>query len=236
LDISPIFGRKKLFLITLGIYLTATVATAAALDFWSFAILRFLTGLGIGGEYAAINSAIDELIPARARGWADLGINGSYWLGAAIGAGLAAVLLNPDLLPRNVGWRIAFGLGAILGLCILLVRRRVPESPRWMMLHGHFEGAEKIVRGIEAEVQKRSRIRGLPSPEKSIEIRRRRTVGFSTIARTMFRKYPKRSLLGFILMGTQAFVYNAILFTHTVTPSSSRYPRRPQRFSCCRLA
>ena len=124
------FGRKKLFLITLAVYLAATVATAFAWNFASFAIFRFFTGFGIGGEYAAINSAIDELIPARVRGWVDLAINGSYWLGAAFGAAITPLLLNPDLLDADLGWRLTFALGAVMALAILLVRRNVPESPR----------------------------------------------------------------------------------------------------------
>src|SRR3954463_1557076 len=129
-------GRKRLFLASLGIYLVATIATGltwSAPSFWAF---RFLTGFGIGGEYAAINSAIDELIPARARGWVDLAINGSYWLGAAAGAALSGVLLDKSLFAADVGWRLAFFLGAVLAVGIMLVRRNVPESPRWLMIHG----------------------------------------------------------------------------------------------------
>src|SRR5206468_2930349 len=134
-------GRKKLFLASLGLYLVATVATGlswSAASFWAF---RFVTGLGIGGEYSAINSAIDELIPARARGWVDLAINGSYWLGAAAGAALSGVLLNESLFAADTGWRLAFFLGAVLALAIMFVRRHVPESPRWLMIHGRTEEA-----------------------------------------------------------------------------------------------
>src|SRR3954447_14544892 len=150
------FGRKKLFLVSLGLYLVATVATGLTWSAASFWVFRFLTGLGIGGEYAAINSAIDELIPARARGWVDLSINGSYWLGAAFGAALSGVLLNEALFPADVGWRLAFFLGAALAVAIMFVRRNVPESPRWLMIHGQNRVAEELVTGIEQDVSQRT--------------------------------------------------------------------------------
>src|SRR3954470_284575 len=149
-------GRKKLFLASLGVYLVATVATGFTWSAASFWLFRFFTGFGIGGEYSAINSAIDELIPARARGWVDLSINGSYWLGAAFGAALSGVLLDKDIFPANIGWRLAFFLGAILAVGIMLVRRNVPESPRWLMIHGREEEAERLVGGIEREVAERT--------------------------------------------------------------------------------
>jgi MFS family permease len=208
------FGRKKLFLITLALYLVATVATAFASSFLFFAICRFFTGFGIGGEYAAINSAIDELIPARVRGFVDLAINGSYWLGAAFGAAISPILLNPDLLDANLGWRLTFGLGAVMALAILLVRRNVPESPRWLIMHGREEEAERVVASIEEHI-KEATGRELPEPRDEIVLRPRGSVGFGEIARTMFGKYPKRSILGFTLMSTQAFIYNATVFTFT---------------------
>src|SRR5437763_1719568 len=165
------YGRKMLFMITLGVYLVATVATAFSMNFYWFAACRFLTGAGIGGEYAAINSAIDELIPARARGWTDLAINGTWWVGTAFGAAATTLLLNPHLFPVNLGWRLAFGIGAVLGLAILLVRRYVPESPRWLMMHGRFEEADQVVDMIEHEVMKEDHIDSLPEPEGSILIR-----------------------------------------------------------------
>ena len=146
------FGRKRLFMVTLGIYLTATAATALSWNFWSFAVFRVLTGAGIGGEYTAINSAIQELIPARFRGRTDLAINGSFWLGAALGAGGAIALLHPGFLPPDWGWRAAFGIGAVLGLIILGLRQFIPESPRWLILHGRAEEAENVTKDIERRV------------------------------------------------------------------------------------
>src|ERR1044071_6607781 len=148
------FGRKKLFLLTLGVYIAATIATAFSFSPLYFFIARFFTGAGIGGEYAAINSAIDELIPARVRGRVDLVINGSYWLGAAAGALGSLVLLDTNIFAPDIGWRLAFGIGAVLGLGILIVRRHVPESPRWLFIHGREQEAEGIVGGIEKEVEK----------------------------------------------------------------------------------
>jgi MFS family permease len=209
------FGRKKLFLITLAVYLLATVATAFATSFTFFAICRFFTGFGIGGEYAAINSAIDELIPARVRGWVDLAINGSYWLGAAFGAAITPILLNPDLLDADLGWRLTFGLGAVMALAILLVRRNVPESPRWLIMHGREEEAERVVSSIEEHVKDSTDRNELPEARDEIELRPRKRTGFGEIARTMFGRYPRRSILGFTLMSTQAFIYNATVFTFT---------------------
>jgi MFS family permease len=210
-------GRKKLFLASLGLYLVATIATGltwSAASFWAF---RFLTGLGIGGEYAAINSAIDELIPARARGWVDLGINGSYWLGAAAGAALSGVLLDKSLFPADVGWRLAFFLGAALAVAIMFVRRHVPESPRWMMIHGRDEDAEALVEAIERDVSQRTgeELEKTDSGD-TLEIQQRGSTGFVEIARTLFSQYPSRSFLGFMLLATQAFVYNAVIFTFSI--------------------
>ncbi|MEA2251328.1 MAG: hypothetical protein QOG70_1570 [Solirubrobacteraceae bacterium] len=209
-------GRKRLFLVTLAVYLAATVATAftwSAASFWAF---RALTGLGIGGEYAAINSAIDELIPARARGWVDLAINGSYWLGASAGAALSVVLLDKSLFGVDLGWRLAFGLGAVMGLAIMFVRRHVPESPRWLMIHGREEQAERLVGSIEDRVRADTGKRDLEDPGDAIEIQQRESTGVVEIARTLLSRYPRRSLLGFTLMATQAFIYNAVIFTFSI--------------------
>ncbi|TMC94163.1 MAG: MFS transporter [Chloroflexi bacterium] len=212
--LTDMYGRKKLFMITLLVYLVATVATALSPNFIWFAACRFLTGTGIGGEYAAINSAIDELIPARVRGHVDLAINGSWWIGTAVGAALTVVLLNPHLFPVNVGWRLCFGLGAVLGLAILLVRRYVPESPRWLMMHGRFDEANQVVSMIEHEVMREEHLQSLPEPEGYIVIRPLGTVSYRLILRAMLKQYPTRSLLGFALMVGQAFLYNAVFFTY----------------------
>jgi MFS family permease len=206
------FGRKKLFLITLAVYLLATVATAFTTSYLAFAICRFFTGAGIGGEYAAINSAIDELIPARVRGRVDLIINGSFWFGAVVAGGLAIVLLDDSLFAADVGWRVAFGMGAILGVAILLVRRMVPESPRWLTLHGRHEEAEEIVRDIERRVTEQHG--ELPPVEgKTITINPRGSIGLWDVTRTVFSKYRQRALVGTSLFVGQAFLYNATLFT-----------------------
>lgn len=209
-------GRKKLFMITLSVYLVATVLTAFSWGFWSLMIFRALTGAGIGGEYAAINSAIDELIPARVRGHVDLAINGTWWLGTAFGAVLTVFLLNSSIFPVNVGWRLCFGLGAVLGIAILIVRRFVPESPRWLMMHGRFDEADAIVQQIEREVKQDTGLQELEHPGAPIAIRPQGAVGIREIAHTMFQVYPKRAILGFSLMVGQAFLYNAIFFTYAL--------------------
>ena len=209
------FGRKRLFMVTLLVYLVATVATAFSGSFLWFGICRFFTGAGIGGEYAAINSAIDELIPARVRGTVDLIINGSFWLGTAAGALLSLVLLDEAIFAADVGWRLAFGLGAILGIGILLVRRYVPESPRWLFIHGRDEEAETLVTDIERQVRDETG-QQLEEPRRSIKVRQRRAIGFGTVAKTVFKLYPKRTTLGLALFVGQAFLYNSVFFTYAL--------------------
>ena len=207
------FGRRKLFFVTLGLYLTATAATAASWDFASFALFRFLTGAGIGGEYAAINSAIQELVPARFRGRTDLAINGSFWLGAALGAAGAVAFLQPGRLPPDMGWRAAFGIGAVLGLGILFLRSYLPESPRWLMLHDRLGEAEVVIGMIERRV-------GAGAAALVAGTRIRLAVSSHTpLARmvlAILRDYPRRAVLGLVLMTAQAFFYNAIFFSYAL--------------------
>ncbi len=204
-------GRKKLFLVTLALYIVATIATAFSWTAWYFYAARFFTGAGIGGEYAAINSAIDELIPARVRGRVDLIINGSYWVGAAAGAFASVALLDTALFAADVGWRLAFGLGALLGVGILIVRRHVPESPRWLFIHGREEEADRVVGQIEREVEEDTGEK-LSEPDDSLVVHQRERIPFREIARTAFRKYPRRTILGLSLFVGQAFLYNAVTF------------------------
>lgn len=206
-------GRKKWFMITLALYLTATVLTAFSWDLMSFLFFRFLTGAGIGGEYAAINSAIDELIPARNRGHTDLAINGTWWLGSAAGALLTLLLLNPELFPESIGWRLCFVFGAVLGIAIIIVRRVIPESPRWLMTHGRVRDAEAVVSQIERDVIQ-DRGTSLSEPDGTITIHAHRHATIATVARELFTSYPRRTILGIGLMVTQSFMYNAVSFTY----------------------
>jgi MFS family permease len=227
--LTDLFGRKRLFLITLGVYLTATLASGFAWSFLSFAALRFLTGAGIGGEYSAVNTAIDELIPARVRGRADLGINSTYWLGTALGSGLTLVLLNPRVLPVTLGWRSVFAVGAALGLSVLFFRRHVPESPRWLLLHGRKHEAEEVIGSVEEKVA-RSQHAPLPQAEGCVWLEAKGRVTFTSIARVLLSKNRRRTILGLTLMIAQAFAYNGVFFTYALVLSKF-YGVAPDRIS-----
>src|SRR5437867_5152179 len=213
------FGRKKLFFITVAVYLIGTALSAFSWNFWSYAFFRAVTGAGIGGEYAAINSAIDELIPARVRGRVDLIINGSYWVGAAMGEAATLVLLEPRRVPVWLGWRCAFGIGATLGLIVIFFRRWIPESPRWLMIHGRNPEAEEIVGGVERRIfgtrggAVAARGYGDAWPTR---IRTRTHTPWQEIWDAIVHEHRRRSVLGFVLMLTQAFFYNAIFFTYAL--------------------
>ena len=205
-------GRKKLFFITLAVYLTATAATAFTWNIWTFALCRFVTGAGIGGEYAAINSTIQELIPARMRGWTDLVINGSFWIGAAIGAAGSIVLLDPAFIDPDKGWRLAFLIGATLALIIFFMRLWIPESPRWLMTHGRAAEAHAVIAGIEARFAGLPPAAGLPR----VRLRMRRSTPLGEVVHTLLHRYRQRTLVGLSLMASQAFFYNAIFFTYAL--------------------
>jgi MFS family permease len=218
------WGRKRLFWITLGVYGLATGATALANDFAVFSLCRFVTGAGIGGEYAAINSAIQEWIPARHRGRTDLIVNGSFWVGAGAGAIGAVILLQPGFLPPDIGWRAAFGIGAVLAAGIIFLRRHIPESPRWLMTHGRAAEAETLVGALEAHCRREGLVAvPVQVPERSPPLRLRsdhRTTSLIEVARTLVRRYPQRTLVGVALMTSQAFCYNAIFFTFALVLGS----------------
>jgi MFS family permease len=205
-------GRRKLFFITLTLYLAATAATALSWSGVSYALFRFLTGAGIGGEYAAINTAIQELIPARLRGATDLVINGSFWIGAALGAVGSMVLLDPAIVDPALGWRLAFLIGAALGLVIFAMRIWIPESPRWLMLHGRIEDAQAIIRHIE----EMSGSGAAPDDLPRVRLRARAGTPLAEVMRTLFVTYRRRAWVGLALMAAQAFFYNAIFFTYAL--------------------
>lgn len=209
------FGRRRIFFITLCCYLAGVLLSAFAWNGVSLGVFRILTGLGIGGEYAAVNAAVDEMMPARLRGRIALGVNGTYWLGAAVGAGATIFLLNPAMLPLDLGWRLGFGLGAALGGVVLLLRHFIPESPRWLITHGHRAEAETIMRRIEART-------GTTQPalettaEKTVTLQPRAYFELRLMARVLLRKYPTRTVLVLSLMTAQAFLYNALFFTYAL--------------------
>jgi MFS family permease len=205
-------GRKKLFFVTLAVYLTATAATAASWNIGSFALFRFLTGAGIGGEYSAINSTIQELVPARVRGWNDLMINGSFWIGAALGALGSLILLDPHVIDPELGWRLAFLTGAALAGAIFLMRFWIPESPRWLITHGHADEAARVVASIESQFTHLPPAHGLPR----VRLRARKSTPLHLVAFTLFKQHRRRTAVGLSLMASQAFFYNAIFFTYAL--------------------
>lgn len=213
------FGRKNLFMITLAVYLVFSFLTAFSPNFLFFAVCRFLAGTGIGGEYSAIYSAVDELIPARFRGQVALAISGSYWIGAMLGSAVSIVLLNTSIVSQFYGWRIAFGIGAALGICVLLIRRYIPESPRWLATHGRNDEAERTTDMIENWVRSETGRDLPPVQEKPMLVEQRESIGFGIILKAMFQMYPRRTVLGLTLMASQAFLYNAIFFTYALVLS-----------------
>lgn len=208
-------GRRKLFFITLALYITATAATAFSFSVWSFLLFRFLTGMGIGGEYTAINSTIQEFTPARFRGWVDLTINGTFWIGAALGAVGSIVLLDASWVGADMGWRLCFAIGAVLGLIILLMRLWLPESPRWLLIHGQGEEARVIVEGIEERLRRQGHDLSAPTGPP-LRLHARDHTPLKEIFHTLFNTYRRRALVGLTLLTAQAFFYNAIFFTYAL--------------------
>jgi len=220
-------GRKRLFFVTVAVYLIATAATALSWNLWSIALFRFFTGAGIGGEYTAINSTIQKLVPARYRGWTDLVINGSFWIGAALGAVASIVLLDPAILAPDLGWRFAFFIGAVLGLVIFFMRFWLPESPRWLMTHGRAKDAEAVLAHIETKFRAHGH-RLAHEPLPAIRLRVRRFTPLGQVGTTLFRVERQRTLVGLSLMAAQAFFYNAIFFTYALVLTDF-YDIRPDR-------
>jgi MFS family permease len=229
------FGRRKFFFLTVFTYLIGVGLTAIAWNLATFAAFRFITGAGIGGEYSAVNSAIDELVPARLRGRIDLIINGSFWLGAAMGSASTFMILNPRIVPYWLGWRFGFGVGAVIGIVIIYFRRFIPESPRWLLTHGRVREAESTVRAIEQTVVTMTgHPLAEPLPEQSLRIRPRRQFGLEAILKPIFGQYRSRSVLGLTLMVAQAFAYNAIFFTYALVLSRF-YKVAPDTAGLCLL-
>ena len=206
-------GRRVLFFVTLGTYLVATAATAFSWDLWSYCLFRFLTGAGIGGEYSAVNSTIQEFIPARFRGRTDLAINGSFWIGGAIGAAASLVFLDPAIIPAQYGWRAVFFVGSILSIGIIFLRTFIPESPRWLVIHGREKEAEAVMGDIETHMKDHGGT--VPSQDglKPMTIHARDHTPIPVVFRTIFVKNRERAIVGLALMAAQAFFYNAIFFT-----------------------
>ncbi|MCW2879849.1 MAG: major facilitator superfamily transporter [Sphaerisporangium sp.] len=214
--LSDRFGRRRLFVLTLGLYLVANGITALSPNLAFFLVFRFLAGAGIGGEYSAIHSAIDELIPSRYRGRVDLAVSGTYWLGAMIGTASTYVLLNPEVLPVDVGWRLGLLIGPLVGVAIWVLRRHLPESPRWLLMHGRREEAERTTAGIEEAVERSGRPLPPVDEDRALEFRPHGAPSYREIARVLLREYPRRTVLGVTLMISQSFLYNAIFFTYVL--------------------
>lgn len=229
--LSDRLGRKKFFMITLAIYLFASGVAGFSFSLWFLLLFRFIAGLGIGGEYTAINSAIDEIIPSKYRGRAAIAINGTYWGGAALGASANLFLLNPDIVPEGWGWRIGFFLGPALGLIIIFLRRHIPESPRWMLSHGHAAEAGQLVDDIEAQIQAQGYTLSAVPKEKALSVIDRGNIPIPELIKIFFKQYPRRTFVGASMMITQSFLYNAIFFTYALvlqnfygtSPSSTQY-------------
>ncbi len=209
-------GRRLLFFVTLWLYLLSAAATAFSWDLFSFCLFRFLTGAGIGGEYSAVNSTIQEMIPARFRGWTDLALGGTFWLGGAVGAVASIVLLDPANINPEIGWRLGFFIGAILSLGILVLRSFLPESPRWLVIHGREEEAEKVVGDIEAGFRKHGAHFQDVSELTPMRVHPRTHTALREVFKTIFVTYRTRALVALTLMTTQAFFYNAIFFTYAL--------------------
>ncbi|MFG6504071.1 MFS transporter [Microbacterium sp. P05] len=209
-------GRKKLFLVSLVVYLVGSAVAGLSFAPWFFYVWRFVAGAGIGGEYAAINSAIDEIIPAKYRGRVDIAINGTYWGGAALGAVASVFFLDTAIFPQDIGWRLSFFIGPILGLMLIYLRRHIPESPRWQMTHGREDEAEENVSQIEERIRKEGKEIPPVDESKAITVKEYGQVPFLTIAKVLFQKYPRRTLVGVTMMVTQSFLYNAIFFTYAL--------------------
>jgi MFS family permease len=209
-------GRKLLFFITLGLYLVSAAATAFAWSLESFCLFRLLTGAGIGGEYSAVNSTIQEMIPARYRGWTDLAINGTFWIGGALGALSSIVLLDPAIIDPEIGWRLAFFIGSALGIVIFFLRTWVPESPRWLVIHGREKQAEQVTNAIEAGLREEGACLQNASELRVMRIRPRTHTPLREVFHTLFIVYRTRAMVGLALMAAQAFFYNAIFFTYSL--------------------
>ena len=214
--LTDAWGRKKMFTLTLALYLAGSALAAFSPNMWVFLLFRFVSGMGIGGEYSAVNSAVDELIPGKYRGRVDLAINGTYWLGAGIGAFASAFLLDSDRFGENVGWRIAFLIGPVIGLAIIYLRRHIPESPRWMARNGRVDEAEQIVSRLEDEVREAGKEPPAATDERVVWLKKQEGLTPRQLAFVFFKLYPTRTVLGATLMITQSFLYNAIFFTYAL--------------------